>query len=437
MNNSYLDWGITMGSRNFLGGSIFASIALVSTFFIAGQAAASVPNQVTTLTTDDISAYNDCVELGKSGKQVWYDTPGSDVTQLGEALDSVANDNQNQIAGVALCSHYDGAAIFVKSPSDGILKEVAEIAKKFPDQKILTRSVDFSLNDLLATQIKLMQNQELVDNITGIAPDIYNGGLLIDIKPELWAQVSVYQSKIETIVEPLVEPSMSLKFQQGGEGELSSRDVDYAPHWMGAKLNGSAGGYCSSGVPLIIGGVRRLLTAGHCTSGTYSNNGQVVGSTYTTSYPGKAKIFGDWKLLQGSSYALRVYSGDVYSSASLPITGAEWGVKALGSGMCSSGATTGQICRYYVADFYKAHSWNGVLTYPLTMLGHTSSGQPGFSDSNGWKPGDSGGPCYFSDGAGGVKVAGIVTGRYVAGSTDYYCTQLSGVRAWNSSAYVG
>lgn len=431
-----------MSSRIFLGGSIFASIALVSTFFMAGQAAASTPHQVTALSADDMTAYNECVEFGKSGKQVWYDVPGSEVTQLGVALETVANGNQDQIAGVALCSHYDGAAIFVKSSSGEILKEIEDIATKFTNQKIIIKDSKFSLDDLLSAQMKLMENQDVLNTITGIAPDIYNGEFLIDINPKVWAQTSVYKTKIETAATTLIDSSMTLRFQQGGEGELSSRDVDYAPHWMGAKLNGSSGGYCSSGVPIVIGGVRRLLTAGHCTSNTFSNNGQFVGSTYATAYPGNAKIYGDWKLLQGSSYAPRVFRGSLSNGTlnnndSWPITGAEWGVKALGSGMCSSGATTGQICRYYVSDFYKANSWSGVLTYPLTMLGHTSSGLPGFSDANGWKKGDSGGPCYFSDNAGGVKVAGIVTGRLSSGTTDYYCTQLSGLRSWSSSAYVG
>lgn len=69
-------------------------------------------------------------------------------------------------------------------------------------------------------------------------------------------------------------------------------------------------------------------------------------------------------------------------------------------------------------------------------LRHDTTGGSG-SDTNAALPGDSGGPCYYTDGAGGVIVTGILSSSDTMVSARYRCTQLSGVRAWNASAVLG
>lgn len=56
------------------------------------------------------------------------------------------------------------------------------------------------------------------------------------------------------------------------------------------------------------------LTAGHCTNSTHYNNGNYVGSTFTTAYPGNTDIYGDWKLIDGRDYAHALYSQGVSSN---------------------------------------------------------------------------------------------------------------------------
>lgn len=69
-----------------------------------------------------------------------------------------------------------------------------------------------------------------------------------------------------------------------------------------------------------------------------------------------------------------------------------------------------------------------------TVHDNTSSG--GW-DRDGFKPGDSGGTCYYSNGFGGVIATGVVKGEYWYPWTHYYfCPQLSGVRAY-TPAWVG
>jgi hypothetical protein len=225
---------------------------------------------------------------------------------------------------------------------------------------------------------------------------------------------------------------------QEGKGENSTRLGDSPPWWMGAELRYNTSYYCSAGVPITTNGTRRLLTAGHCTGSTFTNNGNVVGTTYTTTYPGNAHMYGDWKLIQGSTYGTRVFSGIMSSNDSLPISGANYGGRPEGLQMCTSGRTTAQICRYFAAGSYATHTVNGVTSNYQQRMYHDGN-LDGYADRSGFDLGDSGGPCYYSDGSGGVVVNGIVKGftKPSTGAIEYYCTQLTGVRYWDAGSYVG
>jgi hypothetical protein len=180
-----------------------------------------------------------------------------------------------------------------------------------------------------------------------------------------------------------------------------------------------------------VNGVKTMLTAGHCTSSWYYNLGSFVGGQYTTSYSTNAGAYGDWKLLYQHRYYPRTYAGGLSDTVTLNLTAANWSTRPVNSGICSSGSTTGQVCRFFVTSTSQTRVVSGVTTGHLTVMRHDSTGGSG-SDSNGFAGGDSGGPCYYANGtSGAVTVAGIVTGH---SSTVYVCTQLDGVRAWNSSA---
>jgi hypothetical protein len=211
-------------------------------------------------------------------------------------------------------------------------------------------------------------------------------------------------------------------------------------HYMGAALCPSSGkceqsteGRCSGGVPLVVNGIETMLTAGHCTSSSYYNNGSLVGSQYTTSYPGNADIYGDWKLLYRHDYHPRTYSGGLSDQTTLFMSVADWGPPQVGQGICSSGSTTGQKCRFFVTAINLSVSFSGVQANQLFSMRHDSTNGPGW-DTNGFLGGDSGGPCYYASGTvGKVRVSGIVKGMTTTRLT-YYRTQLAGVRLWNLGA---
>lgn len=79
---------------------------------------------------------------------------------LGGALQAVVDEHNDQTAGVALCSHYEGATIFVVSPSDDVRQSIAEVASRFPDLQVITRPAVASISLFSAVGTKVLRIQK-------------------------------------------------------------------------------------------------------------------------------------------------------------------------------------------------------------------------------------------------------------------------------------
>lgn len=372
----------------------------------------------------------------------------SDESKLGIALQAIADANQDEISGVAMCTDYVGAEIFVAQPTASVSNAVAAVQAKYPNLPVTTVLVAAGLTAELAAERRV--TTQMGSTVAVVAPDIYAGGLSVTMAPSTSSSSS---TGVQTSGSPSSPATQQVNSAATANGTVSmpvkvlgpdgstlanfdTRLADSQPYKMGDRIYTATVG-CSAGVPIIYGGVRYVLTAGHCTGSTWYNDYNLFGTQYTTAYPGNADIYGDWKLLGGQTYKTSLYSGAVSSSSQLSITGANWSTRPYGYQMCTSGDITGSICRYFVFDSYASITIDGVTSDNQNVMFHDSTGTGNSSDSNGAQGGDSGGPCYYSDGAGGAIVAGTLKGGTTGTNPYYYCTQLSGVRAWKSSVTVG
>lgn len=234
-------------------------------------------------------------------------------------------------------------------------------------------------------------------------------------------------------------------FSRGNSTATSTRSNDSFPWKGGGELrfdyrqvgSGVVFSLCSSGAPLLIGTSRYLLTAGHCrSSGSYVNGATTVGYMNTTAWPGNADIYTDFTLINTRG-AMVLFNGvpdtpsDPGPATTLPIGGGYYGVLPQNFQLCSSGRTTGQICRYIVESSNQTETYDGVEIGHMTVLSHLGDGDLG------WVGGDSGGPVYYNSN-GRMIIAGIVGGRYTnyLGADNWYVAQMSGVRAWSPSAVI-
>ncbi|AJT42174.1 hypothetical protein [Psychromicrobium lacuslunae] len=243
--------------------------------------------------------------------------------------------------------------------------------------------------------------------------------------------------------------------KQTNQGLAASSRYDTSPHYGGAgyqwyNASGSAisQAICSLSFPIKIGTITYGLTAGHCRQGTQSNylnaysEGGGVSAAYsfghheTTTWVGTQDTYGDFSLLAGSNYQSRVYNGPIGSESSVDVVGASWNFPSIGAGMCTSGRTSGQVCRYKVlqTNFCATYGIAGQPQYPnceLFMMG-SDQNLDGAYDCNGFIPGDSGGAVYSAAPGGGVTGYGIVSA--ILGNCQYVATSLHGVRKWSPTA---
>lgn len=378
-----------------------------------------------------------CLETDENGDYKWFGVTPADAQNLADELNALVAEHPTDFAGTAYCSHHEGLVVFSAEPPDLVMDRVSAVAALHPGLSVTVTDVGASWPELEAAAVSAVEMPEYEGQIVGAAPDVTKGGIVIDVlgsggQDSPWA--SAVAGQVAASVGLPVEARVVAEAP-----EFSTRTNDASPYYGGARLN-YPDGYCSAGLPIRTGGVTRLLTAGHCTYGVFTNNGAQVGAMYTTSYPSNADIYGDFQLLGSSTYnyGSRVFNGDMSSNSSLEITGGFWGNGTVGQGICTSGATTAQICRYFATNWGRISDFgDGILVYPMVEMRHDSTGGSGY-DSNGAQPGDSGGPCYWSNGSGGVIATGIVTGRILnsGGTYAYLCSQLRGVLSWNSGAVI-
>jgi hypothetical protein len=212
---------------------------------------------------------------------------------------------------VALCSAFDGVAVFTR-PTDGELSsQLADVAAA-ASYPVFRYDVPVGLDAILAAGRSVLAS-DLDGTVIGFAPNIYTGG--IDLEAAPGSDPDGIATRARDVLARAGDSAVQVVVHGGAGGEaLVTRQADTAPWWMGGQLVAPGGGYCSSGVRITIAGVDRLLTAGHCTSSSFTNNGNLVGNQFTTTYPGNADVYGDWKLLSGSTYGMRVFNGGAYGT---------------------------------------------------------------------------------------------------------------------------
>lgn len=158
----------------------------------------------------------DCIAQDESGQQVWFGSADPSVAALGNALQAIVDEHMDQTTGVALCSHYEGAAIFVASPSDQVRQRIEKVASEFPDLQVITRTTPASVSQLHVAGRKLLKSPDVQGLIVGVSPDMYTGGLHITVVKDNWPLSEDEKRRIDDAVEAISGSRLPLTYEQGG-----------------------------------------------------------------------------------------------------------------------------------------------------------------------------------------------------------------------------
>lgn len=393
------------------------------------------------------SSNSGCLPVLSDGslQLLWQGEPTQEADRLANDLQTIVEDHPDELTGVSFCTDYGKVLVTAPDITGSAMKLVRERGAKTPNVGVEIGSAAKSLAELRRVSNNVAQEAKKAKVNVTVGPDIYTGGLNLAVQTNSDAEAEDIRNSKGAKVERIraaIPSDIPVKFKPSRQSYDQTRAADISPYYMGAELIYSWNGQnwaCSLGVPITISGKKLALTAGHCVGSSFSNNGNVVGTQYTTAYPGNSYLYGDWKLIQGSSYGMAVFNGGLSSNSALPITGGNYVGRPNGSGVCTSGRTTAQICRYVVIGIYRTESIDGVTNAHMLET-QKDADSNGYGEETGSQGGDSGGPCYYGNGSTGVIVTGIVKGKINWWGTNgwsYYCTQLSGLRQWAPTAVVG
>lgn len=366
------------------------------------------------------------------GDASWDGSSSKEANHADEELASIFSQHRDVWGGVEFCRDYSGLRVYVKNSSSISLAD--PVKQKHPTIPIYFVEVPFSSLDLEAAQDEVMRKD--LSPTLSTEPDPERGRVLVETGAPTGdlKQVRIPSDRAvgSHAVVPVVYVGNNIE-----SGYASTRGNDASPFTSGADIR-AQGFMCSLGPRVYYNGRYVMLTAGHCLGGThYTPQGKSVGNKYTTSYPGNASIYGDWKMLSGKSYSADVYNSGSSSSSRHHGAGANFGALSGGHQLCTSGRTTGQICGFVVQSTFARVKVGNVSTGHITKLAK-KEGRINTHGCNGFRGGDSGGPAYYNNGSGKMIYTGIVTGhsrakRGTQYRCTYYVTQLSGVRAWKGS----
>ncbi len=394
----------------------------------------ALPSMEEVFASDDVGT----VEVDSNGDRIWFGQVSEELDVVDSYLTKIKEKYRNNIVQTVLTSDRQVIEVYMRDVRGPGYNELLKLAADHPDKiRLKQTKVDASVQE--AVEAKLMERGAQKLGLVSVSLDVTKDQVKLGIERDILESRSPLEFKID---------DLGVKIKVSAEdrvAENSGRDDDSPYYSAGGKIIGVNNRHvtCSLGVPIELDGKYFALTAGHCKKDTFKNgsNTRVVGSVYTTTYVKTRQYYGDWMLLSGQHYALNLFSGGPgYDAATLPIAGGDFGQRTVGQALCTSGSTTGQICRFYVTATGKStYDMYGRVAAQTEMM-HDQN-LDGVADCGGFRNGDSGGIVYYSNGHGGMIAYGIIQGQFpypACNSTKrYFVTELRGVRAWNPRVNVG
>lgn len=392
-------------------------------------------------------------------------------------------ENRDAFAGAGWIGEDNSTlAIWVASGQEDA-PEVAWLRRQVPDPSRGGDQVEFITvthsSSTLDHIIELLTPRQLDRHIDGLGLDVVHNRVWVGASPEQIEAAGGEEALLDLLYSDLPEEFQDVLFLEEVEmpttnvppdgedaiGPLSGhRRADTRPFYGGAGYRWQNDpSRCSLNVPIMIDGSRYMATAGHCRSAGRAHAESLpfniesdMGETYTSTWPGNTLHQGDWRLLRGrgGNYSPNIFRGGITGPETAPIVAATWSAPLAGEPLCSSGRTTGQVCRYSVDLPQTQHTYRdargNVATVGRLMLLRHDSNLDGRFDCNGWRGGDSGGPIYrylSANPADGVRIYGQVSVSSwdenaqpprpcPAGGEAYWATHLGGIRVWAPNAYI-
>lgn len=218
---------------------------------------------------------------------------------VAQQLSAQVDKHPDELMGVAFCHDYSAIELSVK---DGVdlkqLPDVAKILSDNPASRVVIQTTPMSVAELRALRDSVVE-ADLADGTASAAS--YAIGTH-DSTVVVSSQRGAQDTSLKKLKDVGQSGRVKIRDEKSKGHGTDSRLTDVPALNPGAEITHQDGDwlwFCSLGVPVKVGGVSMILTAGHCTySSYYSNRGGThysIGTVHTSSW-GNSHLYGDWKL---------------------------------------------------------------------------------------------------------------------------------------------
>jgi streptogrisin C len=159
----------------------------------------------------------ECVVLDAGGRQRWFGEPSRAAIMLVEALAHLVEAHRDRATGIAWCSHYEGAQVYLPRRDMGLRPAFEELAAADPSFKLEILPVAFPLAPLLTLVQRVGPScPELSGIVTGLGPDIRTGGLTVTVEPRSAMPHEEIIDRINKVASDLIGAEVPITIRPGG-----------------------------------------------------------------------------------------------------------------------------------------------------------------------------------------------------------------------------
>jgi len=341
-----------------------------------------------------------------------------------------------EYGGMAVIGNQRQLAVYLTDPAPAVERAFNRIA---PAGTLVFRKTPHSMRQLNVIQSRLQGKWRALRK-SGIEVSEFGSNPLIG-KVDVGVEnlTASQAAKLDRIYGAPALHVFNVTPRQATAGRLAASRVGDTPPFNGgdAIMPAARTFNCSTGFGVVIGGVSRLLTAGHCfTAGTRVYNGRSLGGTSFTgsNAPMGTVLESAWRsgldsgVVSGPGSDL-IWTGPIGAPQRATVSGI--GTWAVGDQVCTSGANGGEICGLTVQHVNYCMFLSGPIT--LSYVCHITQ----VHGAREIAPGDSGGPVFRFSGS-ALKAVGTVSGFNTLGNGVSWFTGIYAILGqWGATLRTG
>jgi hypothetical protein len=144
-----------------------------------------------------------CDTVDQRGEIMTHGGQGAEASRLADELQQLADAHPGSATGVAFCSDYSGAQIFLPAGDMSLAPAAEAIGRAHPKLAFHVVPVAAPLSVLLDATPKIISRPELAGIVTSVGPDVLTGGFHVGVMSDADAASPAVRAAVGAAVKAL------------------------------------------------------------------------------------------------------------------------------------------------------------------------------------------------------------------------------------------